>query len=726
MTISIKYISAILLLLLISACSTDPFEPIDIFEEEMLSVDEFGNISTDGDNVMLPVGELCDGVMLWANKERVQQLPGGIQVKGTIFAETEEGITSISSGDFEISQNANGVLNQFSGFGSFLMPEVGLFKDNVDLADLYGAHLNYGSGEAFINQDQDAALVPEDCYFRLTLEESSGFAPGTPSYPALIGNTAISFNTMYVQPEIPAILIKGDMDQYEVKDKPAKVVDGADGKKKYKPASQSVKKKFSIKDVHIGIAAKPHFPFVPNTFSDELEEIVGGTGFESFQGNIYLKGTIPLKKYPIDIIGEAVVKADFTPLGPMEIFENSFDGALFQMGINGTAEFGHEILDFLPFDTRVQLGNATVQTKVGLDESYLRFAGEYDTDVIGEILGEELASIMPRYTSAGKLYGNIGTDLSEWEYYFESEIGIKLPGLGEQKLSETIIHVSPEGIFLSAFSTLPYGIGETKLVGKLERDGTFLLRGEAKAMLELGDAKMATDMLIQLSNDGLIFEGMASLPGGISDFKVAGEITGQRVALSGSQMTNINFGGGARLKTDLSLEASTDRGIFLYGAMETPLDVVMVEVSGEVSARGLALSGIVKSKVDFGVTKLQGDLEIRASTWNGAYVSGMIDVPLVIIGGEVSVEGYITSPTQFGLTGYVGVNLDFGVANADANVCFRFSQSEIKIGASVGICLFDDNDEEQCDTRIGVKFNPNWGDGTVSICIEFLGEHCIG
>ena len=77
MTTSIKLLLSVLLIILIGACSTDPFEPIDIFEEETLSVDEFGNITPDGENVMLPVGELCDGVMLWANKERVQELPGG-------------------------------------------------------------------------------------------------------------------------------------------------------------------------------------------------------------------------------------------------------------------------------------------------------------------------------------------------------------------------------------------------------------------------------------------------------------------------------------------------------------------------------------------------------------------------------------------------------------------------------------------------------------------------
>ncbi len=60
----------------------------------------------------------------------------------------------------------------------------------------------------------------------------------------------------------------------------------------------------------------------------------------------------------------------------------------------------------------------------------------------------------------------------------------------------------------------------------------------------------------------------------------SGEISGERVELSGSKRTIINFERRARMKTDLSLEAITDRGIFLNGAMETPIDVAMVELSG--------------------------------------------------------------------------------------------------------------------------------------------------
>ena len=80
--------------------------------------------------------------------------------------------------------------------------------------------------------------------------------------------------------------------------------------------------------------------------------------------------------------------------------------------------------------------------------------------------------------------------------------------------------------------------------------------------------RVAADLQISISNEGLFVNGMASLPGGISDFTIEGELSKERLRVKGTQMTNINFGNGARLKTDLSLEASTDSGVFLSGMME--------------------------------------------------------------------------------------------------------------------------------------------------------------
>jgi len=676
------------------------------------------------------VAEVCDGVALVSNKERVLDLPGGFQVKGTLFADTEEGITAISSGDFEFTNQFADELDGFSGFGSFLLPDVGAFKGNVDLADLFGAQLNYGSGEAFKNRDEDLPLVEEDCYFQMTLEETSGFGPGKNEYPFLIKNTAISMNTMYLQPEIPAILIKGDMDQYGTEDRPQRIDES--GKKKFKPRSQNIKKKFSVKDVHIGIAAKPHFVFTPFTFSDKLERIVGGTNFQSFQGSLYLKGTIPVKKYPFEITGEAVVESTSATEGILNVLEGSFEESFYDIGVNGTLTFGHALLDILPVETRVDLGQATYQMSVALDDTYVRFGGEYDTDFVGELLGPDFSRILTPTTARGKMYGNIGTDPKDWQFYIDTDMTMNIPGLGESILSTSVLHFTPEHTYINFNTILPYGIGETEITGELFKDGTFYLTGTAMANLEIADASLAADLLITISNDGLFLEGMASLPGGVSDFKISGEITEDCMILRGEQMTDIDFGGGARLKTDLKLEASTKTGIYLSGALETPFDVTMISVEGRINRDGLLLTGIIDNTVDFGVTELNADLSISASTSTGARVSGVIDVPLVIIGGNIDVSGSITGPTSFSLAANAGVFMDFGPTSAEVGVCYAFDQSQIKLGGNAQFTWTkkkeQEDDPDETDTQgLAVLINPNWGNNTVDICIEIpvLGEHCL-
>ena len=154
------------------------------------------------------------------------------------------------------------------------------------------------------------------------------------------------------------------------------------------------------------------------------------------------------------------------------------------------------------------MGRATAQIGVGLDETYLRFAGEYDTDILGTLLGEEVAKWFPRPTQEGKLYGYIGTDLSEWEYYFEHKMGFNIPGFGPQETSSTIIHLTPEGIYLNMMTQLPYGIGMTELTGEIKKDGTFLLKGVADANLEIGDVSLgAAGLNVEISNAGFFING---------------------------------------------------------------------------------------------------------------------------------------------------------------------------------------------------------------------------
>ena len=80
-----KYLILTILIFSLTQCTKEPFEPVDIFEEEIVTVDSLGNFVDDGTHVMLPVTQICNGLELIANKERVLDLPGGFQLKGTLW-----------------------------------------------------------------------------------------------------------------------------------------------------------------------------------------------------------------------------------------------------------------------------------------------------------------------------------------------------------------------------------------------------------------------------------------------------------------------------------------------------------------------------------------------------------------------------------------------------------------------------------------------------------------
>lgn len=712
---------SLLLFLIIQSCKDRDFQPIDIFEEEELPTDDNGDILLD--STIQSLGVLCNDVQLFANKERVYETENGLQVKGTLFAQTEEGLTSISSGDFSIAHSASGEFTSLSGFGSMLMPKVGFFKDNFLFSDLFGANLSYGSGEVFRDLNPEFPLVDQDCYFRFNIDPTADFLPGKIGGPVMIGNTLLNFKDMFVQPNTPAVLFHGDIYQFDKDAKPEALPADAGKFKKFKAKAGTLAPKWSVSNAYIGIAARAHFPFRPYEYSEELNEIVGGTNFEEFQGHLFIKGTVPLKKYPIDVTGEAVVENSFSTLGALDLFENGFDEAAYRIGMNGKVEFGHALLDILPLDLRVQLGEATVQANFDQGESFLRMAGEYDSGrLYEEILGPEIVKILPLQTFSGQMYLNIGTDLSEWELYLKNQLEINIPTIGKQPLQQAVIHINNQRIFLSGTTTLPFGIGEVKIEGELQRDGQFLLKGIANAGVDFGKGiELGSALDIEISNEGLFINGSLTLPGGVGDFMVTGELSSERILLKGSQKTFIKFDNSEALEVNLELEANSDTGIFLHGFMKTPLQVALVEVDGEISSRGLALRGVIDGKIDFGVTKLQSKLSLNATSWGGAALSGEVDVPLVIIGGNIAVTGYIYGPTKFGLNGKTSVFVDLQVASARPSIELGFSQSSITIAADAEFCV-----TEICAT-VGLSFKPNWETGSLNICAELpvAGETCI-
>jgi hypothetical protein len=227
------------------------------------------------------------------------------------------------------------------------------------------------------------------------------------------------------------------------------------------------------------------------------------------------------------------------------------------------------------------------------------------------------------------------------------------------------------------------------------------------------------DLTLEVSNDGAFLLGEVNLSGSLAGISVRGQITDQGIILEGEGDVNIKFGDGATLAANLHLLADSNQGVFLDGFLETPLQVAAVEVTGEVSARGLMLRGMINGKVDFGVTALQSNLSLSASSWDGARLSGMIDVPLVVIGGKTEVSGEILTQNLFSLDSSSAF-LDFTVASAAAGISLGFSPTDIAISSNAELCLAATGCADY-----GISFNPDWGNGSVSACVTFVDEICI-
>ncbi|MGI9545415.1 MAG: hypothetical protein ACR2MX_19290 [Cyclobacteriaceae bacterium] len=696
-------------------CETEPIKPIDIFDPE-----DPEELIINGETASLPLDDICSSNSLFVNNERINTNELGFKIKGTIFSESELGPIAVTNGEFDLIRNATGKINSFEGYGTAQFPKAGFLNDALVMADIFGAQTKYASGSVFNSEEEGLQLPFADnaCFFRFTLDPYPAFGADEAGGLAMIKNALFDYDQLYYDPTDPAIFFDGKMHEYDIKDKPQPSSKNGEPKRF---RSKKSKTKATISDVRFGLSLNDRFVFSPLEFSDDLEETIGGTNFNQFSGGFYISGRMSLKKYPLILEGETVV---YSQLGLANIFELGFDKALYTRGVNGKVFFGHELLSYLPLDLEIELGRATLQENIEIGNTFLRFAGEYDMDTndfFERVIGAEATKFLPSVSRSGQMYVNIGEKLEEWEFYMMNQYELAVPGLSSG-LQKQYFHFTPQMVELGAIMDLPFGLGGTEVKGELNSDGSFLLYGTIKGDIPFGnDVSLNGELTLEVSNEGAFLLGEVNLPGSLAGISVKGQITDQGISLEGEGDVDISFGGGGALRANLHLLASTNQGIFLDGFLQTPLQVAAVEVAGEVSARGLLLSGMINGMVDFGVTELQSNLTLNASTWEGAMLSGMIDVPLVVIGGDITVSGEILTANLFKLSGSSSAFLDFGIASAEAGVNLGFSEREIDIGASAEFCVI-----EICDT-LGISFNPNWGNGSLSACVDFPidGEICI-
>jgi hypothetical protein len=697
------------------SCETEELEPIDIFDPE--DPDE---LIKDGQTANLPLDNICHSNQLFVNQDRINANDLGYQIKGTIFSESDVGPIAVTNGEFDLIRDHTGDITSFEGYGTAQFPKAGFLNDILVMADIYGAQTKYASGSIFDEEEENGFNLPfadQSCFFRFTLDPYPEFESDEAGGLAMIENALFDYDQLYYDPSDPTIFFDGKMHEYDIKEKPKPSSRNGEPKR-FKSKKEKVKA--TISDVRFGLSLNDRFEFMPLEYSAALETTVGGTNFNRFTGGFYISGKMSLKKYPLFLEGETVV---FSQLGLANLFEMGFDQAVYTRGVNGKVFFGHDLLSMLPLDLEIELGRATLQENIETGNTFLRFAGEYDMDTndfLQRVIGAGATSYLPSVSRDGQMYVNIGERLEEWEFYMMNRYQLSIPGLSNS-LQQQYFHFTPQLIELGGYMDLPFGIGSTEVLGKLEGDGTFLLYGNINGDISFGNGvSLNGDLTLEVSNDGAFLLGEVNLPGSLAGISVRGQITDQGIILEGEGDVNIKFGDGATLAANLHLLADSNQGVFLDGFLETPLQVAAVEVTGEVSARGLMLRGMINGKVDFGVTALQSNLSLSASSWDGARLSGMIDVPLVVIGGKTEVSGEILTQNLFSLEGSSSAFLDFTVASAAAGISLGFSPTDIAISSNAEFCLAATGCADY-----GISFNPDWGNGSVSACVTFVDEICI-
>lgn len=762
----ILIIIGLILLLGLTQCEVEDIKPIDVFDNEELI-----------NPADLPTNGFKGANKLYVNSDRIVQTVDGYHIKGTIFSESSFGIIPVTSGDFTIKDlvsvskksvkgiqmftNSGSSFN-FNGYGTGEFPSFGLLAQ-FTTDKISGSSTSYKIGKDFKSEFDFSKLPLTDTtyYFHYIIDQS--VERGVKAQK--IKKTTFTFKDFFLDASEPAVFFLGDIQ--------------SNGR-------------YLVKNLGIGISSAGTIPFLPLTYSNTLEEAVGGTGFSPFNGHLFLGGDIPIKKYPLKIVGSAVINTAFSSEGVTDFFERGFDNSSFQMGANGYLTFDNALIKFLPLNLDVKLAKSTLQAEYTDNHAVIRFAGEYSNiDYLREILGEDVLKFIPLTASEGRMYASIGSTLDDYKLYIESALSINIPGLGLQPINDGVVFISPDGIRLSGRIGMPYEIGSVQISGVINRDGSFKLTGTTQSGIRFNsDLRYDANISVEISNSGVILSGDLFLPYGIGAASFVGEISDRGIGLTGNFNSRIQFSSNVSVQAGLSFTANSWSGISLLGNLNLPAGIADVQVQGDITLRGLAVSGRFSSDIDFGAgVKIPAiNMAVSATTWGGVSMNGSLNLPyglggvavgggltsdidlllygklgsnLSIVGvsifncdlnlnaststgvalngsvsmpggiGNVAMGGGITS-SGFNLYGEKTIGIDFVIVSLETGFRIGITQSSVNISAYGHGCIgipvpYPPWTEDLCDD-VDVSVEPDWGSGSFELCIDFpiVGSQCIG
>ena len=463
-------------------CTKENFtEPIDPFEIQRL----------DPNPKIFTLGEGNNAVTLKANEGSVIETKNGKRIKGSLYIENEKyGDIRLSNGDFELLEDTslaktedNGLyFTGFQGQSIITLPQEGLMQ-NFEIPGFTAAPIGFKKGTEFDTGPYEWPVNEDRYYF---------YYENLNPFPVNMTSSSLeNVHKIAIDPTDPFFFISGDLVGTPLGD---------------------------ISDAGIAISAQGLIPFFPKVSIAEFK-------MDSFYGNLYITGNVPIGKYPASFTGETVLSFNSKNNEDSDLF---FAGksADFILGLNGTVLFTHDAFDWMGID--VELGSATLQYSMNKSgDTNFRFIGAREepsievSDFVEQIIGEDydFLDYLAPYKTRETFYGSIGTELSDWTMGFRLQTWLELPGGFDIDMGHSFLQVSSKSMYYWGEAVFA-GFSRIGVKGDIDlENGNFKLTGYAKHGFssKVGKLKisysLAMDVTLEHYNKVVSFEARVKLKG---------------------------------------------------------------------------------------------------------------------------------------------------------------------------------------------------------------------
>jgi hypothetical protein len=328
--------------------------------------------------------------------------------------------------------------------------------------------------------------------------------------------------------------------------------------------------------------------------------------------------------------------------------------------------------------------------------SFLRFGLEIKKPLIANIFGDNIKKYLISLPSPSNyFYFSLGPTTDEMNFYTEATAKMVVPAFGDLELGRAIFYIDKNGVSLNSSRNINIGPLhlETSLKGNISPEG-FNLKALINNNITLpGDIQLTAKRLdLEIdSKEGISLQGDATLPLGLGEASVSGKLTDKGLTLSGSLHagTQLDLGNGLQLPTaNMKFTYSSDPaiGFQVEGDLQVPF-VGSVSVKGKFSKNDFLLTGKANTaQIVLGSATLpyaNGAISISKS--NGIVFNGLFDLGAF---GKTNLQGAISS-TNISLNGSFTANVriaghDFNFSNGKVTA----DKSGVKINGNIDLYFY--------------------------------------